>query len=755
MALTGAEVWRDWTTDGIPSSGEHDPRKPDIRAWALWLENIVNAFISAGGYIFETKADLETTSSPPNHAIAWVVNDPVAANNGVYRHVGVDSLVWVRMADLPYSFIAAEDSGSGTPNAIQATSSLPISGSALVLLNVYETNGPGPTTVQFNGGAVYTIKTNSGNDPVEGGLPEGMIVMGRVSGSTFRLVSDQASAALLAQMESILLDFEQKYLGAHADDAAATADAGGTPFEGATYWNSTVGMMRVWHSSAWLNQSIALNDGDVTFPKLAAEVAIRLIEFDIRDSQFAGGAPMNGIDDDSPAIQAAVDYAKTLGGRYSGGMASIRLPRGGIRLEASIALEEADNVSIDGEGAGATTVNLVGNIPGFVSTAGLAQSLYRTSFSDFTVYGPGRDQLLAYAFDIEALNEGRFDEVQVYACRRAWFLKNQWQTTLNNVRAAAPNGNALSCYDGLYMGDGDLSIAENAILAIGGLIQGCERYAMRGECLTGSKLYGLELLDAGVAGAYWGDSPGGKDLKWITSVGMVIDTCPDLFIANRGGAAFAGDIHLSVGWFGYASSGSGQGEAIRLNSIQNSTFRPDKIINVDVAINAVDCANVDFEPGVITDYDRSLVGAVPIILDGSINCVVRSGPVKKASGSPGTLVASEVGAVSGNFFDIPVADGGMSLAANTAARGNPNYKTRNRGSATIASGTSSIVVNHGLGRQPVQGEIIVTPQHTLSSAGAATFAVDTFTATTFTIRVNANVTGAVGFSWSADVSRGF
>ncbi|MCZ4092374.1 hypothetical protein [Sinorhizobium psoraleae] len=107
------------------------------------------------------------------------------------------------MSDLPFSFIVASDIGAGTPNAIQATTSIPVSASALIWMNIFETNGPGPVTVQFNGaGPNYTIKTNSGNDPAEGGLPGGMIVLGIVSGSIFRLVSDQASAAVLAACEA-------------------------------------------------------------------------------------------------------------------------------------------------------------------------------------------------------------------------------------------------------------------------------------------------------------------------------------------------------------------------------------------------------------------------------------------------------------------------------------------------------------------------------------------------------------------------
>lgn len=127
---------------------------------------------------------------------------------------------WTRVSDLPFSFIIASDAGAGTPNAIQAATSIPVSSSALVWLNIFEANTASPVTVSFNGGSVLTIKTNSGNDVAAGGLVAGMIVMGIVSGSTFRLVSDQASAAIVAAAEAA-------QAAAEAAQAAAEAAAAG------------------------------------------------------------------------------------------------------------------------------------------------------------------------------------------------------------------------------------------------------------------------------------------------------------------------------------------------------------------------------------------------------------------------------------------------------------------------------------------------------------------------------------------------
>ncbi|MDX1127443.1 hypothetical protein GOL24_24605 [Sinorhizobium medicae] len=203
MADTAATVFRDYETDGVPSSGAHEVKKSDVRAWGAWVESIITAFTSSGGLIYSSKAALDADLAHDPNSMAWVIGDATVANNGIYRKIGASGVgSWTRVADLPFSFIIASDTGAGTPNAIQATTSIPVSSSALVWLNIFEENTASPVTVSFNGGAPLTIKTNSGNDVAAGGLVAGMIVMGIVSGSAFRLASDQASAAIVAAAEA-------------------------------------------------------------------------------------------------------------------------------------------------------------------------------------------------------------------------------------------------------------------------------------------------------------------------------------------------------------------------------------------------------------------------------------------------------------------------------------------------------------------------------------------------------------------------
>ncbi|AWI57192.1 hypothetical protein [Sinorhizobium fredii] len=190
----------------------------EAQVWGSEVEAIVNAFVSAGGLIYSSKASLDADLAHAANSMAWVIGDATTANNGVYLKTGASgSGSWTRVADLPYSFIRATDTGAGTANAIQATSPIPVSESALIMMNIFEANTGSPVTVSFNGGSALTIKTAAGNNVVTGGLVAGMIVIGAISGSTFRLFSDQASAAVLAACEAA---------ADRAEAAAALAGAG-------------------------------------------------------------------------------------------------------------------------------------------------------------------------------------------------------------------------------------------------------------------------------------------------------------------------------------------------------------------------------------------------------------------------------------------------------------------------------------------------------------------------------------------------
>lgn len=198
-------IFRDFEADGVPASGAHKPKKEKIREWGSWLEGMISAFVSNGGLIYDTRASLFADLAHAANSSAWVVADPTGGYNGIYRKAGASGVgSWTRVADLPYSFIRLNDAGAGTANAIVATSSMPLpaaASAALLVMNVFEAN-TGPVTIVANGAVAKPLKTNSGNDLAASYLTAGMMVSFIDDGTNFRLLSDVASAAIVAAADA-------------------------------------------------------------------------------------------------------------------------------------------------------------------------------------------------------------------------------------------------------------------------------------------------------------------------------------------------------------------------------------------------------------------------------------------------------------------------------------------------------------------------------------------------------------------------
>ncbi len=209
-----------------PFTAPRQPSKAEIRALLKQYEAVIDAFTSNGGLIYTSKAQMDADLLHGAKSSAWVIGDATVANNGIYQKQGASGAgSWTRVGNLPYSFIIATDAGAGTANAIQATTSIPVNTSALVWMNIFEAN-TASVTVSFNGGSALTIKTNSGNNVAAGGLVAGMIVLGIVSGSTFRLLSDQVSAAIVAAAEAAQVAAQAAQAAAEAAAASAVALVG-------------------------------------------------------------------------------------------------------------------------------------------------------------------------------------------------------------------------------------------------------------------------------------------------------------------------------------------------------------------------------------------------------------------------------------------------------------------------------------------------------------------------------------------------
>lgn len=318
-----------------PSSDPFEPSKPDIRALLTQYENAIGAYSAGAGSIAkDTRANLYADLTHAADVTAWVYADTNVAYNGIYRKSGASGTgSWTLILPLPYSFIIAVDVGAGTPNAIQATSSIPVSSSALVWVTLADTNTGSPVTIQFNADPILTIKTNSGNNPASGGLTAGMTIIGIKSGSTFRLLNDQVSAAIVAAAEAAQAAAASSASAASASAAAAAASAASAAAAVSARIDSRAYAIASYHPTAAPNFIVtagyaAVGDGGAaTYKQVGAQpthggkLSITLsggatVWYELAERNvnvFMFGAKGDGGTNDSPAIQLAVDYLKAVG----------------------------------------------------------------------------------------------------------------------------------------------------------------------------------------------------------------------------------------------------------------------------------------------------------------------------------------------------------------------------------------------------------------------------------------------------------
>lgn len=348
--------------------------------------------------LFATEA-LMRAAVIANKVSAWVYNDPNPEKNGIWSWQAGD---WVWTLPLPYSVATLDNDNAGTPNAIVATSRVPLTDGMIVILPITATNTAFPVTVAVNDEAVRTIKTVSGNDVVVGGLITGMDVVMFVKGGTFRLSGDQASAAIVAQAEAAAADA----LAAAEAAAAATsskADINSPVFQGGSgLEGGAINLLKP--SSGGLSGNVTLDvaaDGagndflrifeaggthrgakiklNALIAGLASEVltdtilkttgGAALVGFKrgeagaadkllsailsrvINVADFGPETMGEGLVDCSSYIQAAVSAAEARGGGY------VIFPQGTLRMSAPLVIN-SNAVTLDGQGAfaGGTTL---------------------------------------------------------------------------------------------------------------------------------------------------------------------------------------------------------------------------------------------------------------------------------------------------------------------------------------------------------------------------------------------------------------
>ena len=189
---------------GNPYDASKKPsRTLTVQAFSEMQKQLEGA--QSGALVKDTLSDLQNLNSVSEASImAWVLNDTIQNNNGIYENTGTaSSPSWTRRSDIPVYVISCSNVG-GTANAIVAETDLPIpveDGRCMIILSVLQ-NNTDDVTVSFNNGLNLPILTSSGNQIVANGLQQSMNVAGFISGGNFRLLSDISSSAIQTASEN-------------------------------------------------------------------------------------------------------------------------------------------------------------------------------------------------------------------------------------------------------------------------------------------------------------------------------------------------------------------------------------------------------------------------------------------------------------------------------------------------------------------------------------------------------------------------
>lgn len=369
-----------------PANDNGSARSPSLQQMQVWgteVEAIVSAAATAAA-IFDIRGNLDASLAYAANTMAWVVADPVSSYNGIYRKSGASgSGFWTRIADLPYGLIVASNVGAGTSFNLVATSALPISESALVVVNVTTTNTSTPVTISFNDDDPLTVVSVSGANLAVGGLKSGMRLLGVKAGSNFLLLSDQAIASLVyeardaaeasrvaAEAAEVAAETAKDIAEGYASDAVSQ---GNVPILSTLLGLSGIEVPTGINFLRMNGYTAAGDSPPIHLKKLGSAPATPKSNqwqsddgawWQFTDRQInaeAFGVKADGETDSTAAMANALEIAKDEG-------KALILPAGNIR--ASIVLENHPHIHIIGNNRRASTLKPVGSNPDVIRLLG-------------------------------------------------------------------------------------------------------------------------------------------------------------------------------------------------------------------------------------------------------------------------------------------------------------------------------------------------------------------------------------------------
>lgn len=208
MSQTIDAVYRDYNTAGVPASGDHKPRKAEIRALLKQIQNSGGMSVTR-----KTFTSLSSVTPPTENYMGIVLDDPDPTKNGYYSRVAA---AWVFGRGFPDTFARLTVSG-GTNNAVQASPGDGVDPSAVLVffIDIPDADeNTGNVTVSISGAAAIPALDYNGNQ-FAAGTWVGRVLLSN-EGTHLRALTSAADSASLAAALQAATD---------AETAAAAAEA--------------------------------------------------------------------------------------------------------------------------------------------------------------------------------------------------------------------------------------------------------------------------------------------------------------------------------------------------------------------------------------------------------------------------------------------------------------------------------------------------------------------------------------------------
>jgi hypothetical protein len=285
------------------------------------------------------------------------------------------------------------------------------------------------------------------------------------------------------------------------------------------------------------------------------------------------------------------------------------------------------------------------------------------------------------------------------------------------------------CCGGVYLRRMDASLAETGLIIDTTLVSGGTTATKRnreifveGANFDSCKSWGIKQVADSVALLV-------MDKPWAASCGTNDDGSGGVFLG--GGATVAPTIVMGGSPFIYNNVGPGL-------HVENGGF-----VSIDGGQITQNGTSASGGHGIefgATNPTRFSVNGTDISLNGKV-------AKGYAINIPATLDNFVIDGVSvyGNLQGQINNAAGFSLSK--IIRNCPGYATENSGTATVANGTSSLVVAHGLAAIPAG--VLLTP---IGAPSVGTYSAGAYDATNFTIDNGAVAAGARGFAWRASLT---